>query len=194
MTDPGTGPSAVAPAPHRRRPIVVALGVLAAVVLALAAWAWTRPAPETAMRDRALAAVLAGGGPAGWAVAGDPDPAPEIEGVSADAVWTDRDGQPVLLDGDGFTVLWSVSPATPRDCTALAVWARDRIAPEAAPDVTASCPAAIGGDVDEPAVIAAHGTEPGANGRYLFSASVVPRSGRTALFAGLTYEGPDTAR
>ncbi|MBB4739284.1 hypothetical protein BJY16_002743 [Actinoplanes octamycinicus] len=194
MTDTSPEATTPAPAPRRRRPIVIALGVLVLVLLALAAWVATRPPSPTGDRDLALSGVLSYGGPEGWPVAKEPAAQPSIEGTEPGAQWTERDGKPVLLGDNGFTVLWATTPATAQACADLAEWAGKRMDPAAAPDVTASCPSAIASPPGDARIISSYGTPPGEHGRYLFSAWVGPLDGQTALWAGLTYEGPsDTA-
>ncbi|WP_221325921.1 hypothetical protein [Actinoplanes sp. L3-i22] len=164
----------------RRRPIIIAAGVLAVVLAALFGWIWSRPSSPTAARDSALQGVLSYGGPAGWQVIQDPT-IPDVE----NAKWTQRDDQPVLIEDNGFTVIWSTSPATPEACAALADWARKRVDPQAGKDVTYSCPDALKDKSGERKVFSSYGTEPGEHGRYLFSAAVGP----DGMVAGLTYEG-----
>ncbi|MCW2136386.1 hypothetical protein [Actinoplanes cyaneus] len=176
-----TSPAQPLTAPRRRRPIVVALGVLLVVVVALAAWIWARPPSPTAERDLALRGALASGGPSGWELVADPG-----LDTSDDAEWTQQDGRPVLLGGNGFTLVWAMSPAGPQACAALADWAARRFAAEAGKGVTDSCPAALASKSDDDKVFTDYGTEPGPHGRYLFSA----RTRAGAIFAGLTYEGP----
>ncbi|MFI1989893.1 hypothetical protein [Actinoplanes sp. NPDC020271] len=176
-----TSPAEPVTVPRRRRPIVVALGILVVVVVALAAWVWTRPPSPTDERDAALQGVLAYGGPSGWQLVSDPG-----LDVSDQTEWTQQDGNPVLLGANGFTLVWSTT-GTPEACAALAGWAAKRFTADAGKDVTASCPAAVAAKSDEDRVFAGQGTEPGEHGRYLFSA----RTRADVLFAGLTYEGPD---
>jgi hypothetical protein len=168
------------PARARRRPIIIAAGVLAVLMAALFAWVWSRPSSPTAARDSALQGVLSYGGPAGWQVVQDPT-IPDV----GNAKWTERDDQPVLLGDDGFTVIWSTSPATTEACAALADWATKRVDPAAGEDVTGSCAGSLAGSSGQGKTISAYGTEAGEHGRYLFSARV----GSGAIFAGLTYEG-----
>ncbi|GIF06688.1 hypothetical protein [Actinoplanes siamensis] len=166
---------------RKRRPLVIAAGVLVLAVLALAAWVLTRPSSPAGERDRALRGVLEQGGPEGWTPARDP---------AVPGSWTEQDGRPVLLGDDGFTVVWSTSPATAQSCAALAAWATGRIAGAAGSDVAASCPAALRDAAGGANPFSSYRTEAGEHGRYLFSA----RLGGDTLYAGLTYEGPNALR
>jgi hypothetical protein len=190
VTEPSPEPAVETPAPRRRRPILIALAVVAVVVLGLVAWAATQPPSETGDRDLALAGVLDYGGPEGWQLTREPSAQPRLDGVEADAQWVERDGDPVLLSSNGFSVMWVTAPATPEACRDLAGWAGRRMAPEAASDVLASCPAAVAGKPGDVAIVSSYGTEAGEHGRYLFSAWAGPLGDQTALFAGLTYDGP----
>jgi hypothetical protein len=119
----------------------------------------------------------------------------ESPAAGDDAQRAERDGKPVLLRDNEFMVTWATAPATAADCATLAEWAGKRMAPQAASDVTESCPDAVAGKPDEARIISSYGTEPGEHGRYLFSAWVGPLEGQNALFASIGYEGPsDTVK
>ncbi|AEV82129.1 hypothetical protein ACWT_1113 [Actinoplanes sp. SE50] len=178
----GSGGQAVV---RRRRPIVTALWVAALAVIGLVAWVQSRPSSPDAERDAALDGLLTFGGPAGWQLSQDPG-VPAAGGFA----WTQRDGRPVLLGDNGFTVVWSVSPATPDACTALSTWTTSRIGDEAATQVATACPAALARKDGAERVFTSYRTDPGKHGRYLFAARV----GGGALFAGLTYERPGAAQ
>lgn len=178
-----TSPVEQQTAPSRRRPIVIALGVLAVVVIALVVWVSTRSSSPNADRDTALDGVLAYGGPDGWTQSEDPAIEP-ADGMR----WEQRDGRPVLLKDNGFTVVWS-TVATKESCAALAEWASKRMATEAGTDVTTSCPGALAKKAGDELIFASYGTEPGEHGRYAFAG----RMGGDTIYAALSYAGPDPA-
>ncbi|WP_436523037.1 hypothetical protein [Actinoplanes sp. HUAS TT8] len=176
-----TSPAEPITAPRRRRPIVIAAGVVVVVLVALVAWISTRPSSPTAARDTALQGVLAYGGPDGWELGQDPAVI-DVDG----ARWTQQDGHPVMLAEDSFTLVWSTSPATPQACATLATWAGKRLAAEAGADVTDSCPGALADKSGEERIVSSYATDPGEHGQYLF----VARIGADTLYADLTYRGP----
>ncbi|BCJ44763.1 hypothetical protein GCM10010168_15760 [Actinoplanes ianthinogenes] len=181
-TSPDTGSAApAAPAPRRRRPLVIGLGVLALVVLALVTWVATRPTDVTSTRDVALRGILTYGGPDRWDVTAQPDEGPTQ--IMKFGEQGEFDGEPVLLSDDGFVVIWSTPVVSAESCTALANWAGRRVAPEAEQQVVAGCGAAVGRPAGDVATIATYTVE---TGQYTF----VAWSGPTGLYAALIYTAP----
>ncbi|MET0422365.1 MAG: hypothetical protein ABW046_00725 [Actinoplanes sp.] len=164
-----------------RRMVAVLLALVLLVAGGGLAWTQLRPDdPRAAATDVALDDLVSLGGPAGWMSYGVdelfPRPGQKAEQHGDLAVLVEEGGA-------GFTAYWTVLEPTEADCAALAEWTDLAVPSEEPGTVAADCRAAAGA----PGVFTSRGTEPGPDGRYLFSATIADDD---RLTAGLTYDPP----